>query len=42
MNTNFGVIMSNINRQICKNKLELVNNSLEYINKIKGEINGTT
>lgn len=42
MNMNFGVIMSNINRQICKNKLELVNNSLEYINKIKGEINGTT
>lgn len=42
MNTNFGVIMSNIDRQICKNKLELVNNSLEYINKIKGEINGTT
>ncbi|MGN1208114.1 MAG: methylenetetrahydrofolate--tRNA-(uracil(54)-C(5))-methyltransferase (FADH(2)-oxidizing) TrmFO [Christensenellales bacterium] len=42
MNTNFGVLMSNINRQICKNKLELVNNSLEYINKIKGEINGTT
>ena len=42
MNTNFGVIMTNIDRQICKNKLELVNNSLEYINKIKGEINGTT
>lgn len=42
MNTNFGVLMSNINRQICKNKLELVNNSLDYINKIKEEINGTT
>lgn len=38
MNANFGVILSNINRQICKNKLELVNNSLEYINLIKEKI----
>ena len=42
MNTNFGVIMSNIGLQKCKNKVELVENSLNYINKIKGEINGTT
>lgn len=42
MNTNFGVILSNIGLQKCKNKVELVENSLNYINKIKGEINGTT
>ena len=41
MNTNFGVIMSNLGLQKCKNKLELVNKSLDYINSIKGEINGT-
>lgn len=42
MNTNFGVIMSNIGLQKCKNKVELVEKSLNYINNIKGEINGTT
>lgn len=42
MNMNFGVLMSNIGLQKCKDKVELVDKSLNYINSIKGEINGTT
>ena len=42
MNANWGVILSNLSLQNVKNKLELTNKSLEYIDNIKGEINGTT
>ena len=42
MNMNFGVIMSNLSLQKCKNKVELVEKSLNYIKNLKGEINGTT
>lgn len=42
MNMNFGVIMTNLGLQKCKNKVELVEKSLNYINEIKGDINGTT
>jgi len=38
MNMNFGVIMSNIGLQKCKNKLELVENSLNYIKSIKNAV----
>lgn len=38
MNTNWGVIMANIGLQKCKNKLELTENSLKYIDSIKVKI----
>ena len=42
MNTNWGVILSNLGLESCKDKLTLANKSLNYIKEIKGEINGTT
>lgn len=42
MNANWGIILDNLSLQNVKNKLELSEKSLEYIDKIKGEINGTT
>lgn len=38
MNTNWGVIMSNLSLQNCKNKLELSYKSLNYIQSIKDKI----
>jgi len=38
MNTNWGVIMANLGLQNCKNKLELSQKSLDYINIIKDKI----
>ncbi|MGN1223237.1 MAG: methylenetetrahydrofolate--tRNA-(uracil(54)-C(5))-methyltransferase (FADH(2)-oxidizing) TrmFO [Christensenellales bacterium] len=41
MNTNWGVILSNLGIDKCRDKLSLSNKSLEYIKKLKGDTNGT-